>query len=301
MQVPLARFREDHPGPLTRREALGRLGAGALLALGMWPGSLSLKAGTGEAGAFRFVVLNDTHLMTPQCGPWLEQVVRKLRAERPDFCLLNGDMTEEGSRRDLAVVRDIFRGLGAPVYTVIGNHDHGADDDAEAYNSLFPRRLNYWFEHRGWQFVGLDTTDGRRWEKTLIQPGTFHWLAGKLGRIEARKPTVLFTHFPLGEAVSYRPANTDELLERFRHFNLKAILSGHWHGFTLRWQESVFALTNRCCALKRGNHDRSPAKGYLVCEARDGCLTYRFVECRPAILSPSPLTSSLESGSIRGK
>jgi predicted MPP superfamily phosphohydrolase len=265
---------------LNRRQALGRVGAGSLLALGLWPGSLRLDAGTGEPGAFRFIAVNDTHFMSAACGPWLERAVRQMRGEGAEFCLLCGDLTERGGTEHLATVRDIFRELKAPVYAVPGNHDYVEQDDRRPYEKLFPRRLNYRFEHRGWQFVGLDTTEGQLYEKTNIQPATFGWLDRNLRRLDPRQPTVLFTHFPLGEAVKYRPGNAEALLERFRSFNLQGIFSGHWHGYTLRWLGEAFAVTGQCCALRRANHDGSPARGYLVCEARAGNITYRFAECR---------------------
>jgi 3',5'-cyclic AMP phosphodiesterase CpdA len=264
---------------MTRRQALRHLSAGTLLALGLWPGSLSVKAKAGEPGAFKFIAVNDTHYMSVDCGQWLELVVAQMKTEGAEFCLLSGDLTEKGKREHLAAVRDIFRELGVPTYVQIGNHDWVSPTDRRAYERLFPRRLNYWFEHRGWQFVGLDSTQGQDYEKTNIQPATFEWIDANLRKLDPRKPTVIFTHFPLGEAVRYRPGNADELLERFNPFNLKGIFGGHYHAFTLRWQERVFALTNRCCALKRNNHDKSPGKGYLVCEARDSLITYRFVEC----------------------
>jgi hypothetical protein len=264
---------------LTRRQALGRLGAGALLGLGLWPGSLSLKAGTGEAGAFRFVVANDLHCMSPQCGAWLEQVATRIHAEEPEFCLLCGDLTEHGEPAHLATVREVFRRLDKPIYAVPGNHDWIEPASRRPYERLFPAQLNYRFDHRGWQFIGLDSTAGQRWERTSIQPATLRWLDDNLRRFDPHQPTVLFTHFPLGEAVHYRPLNADAVLDRFRAFNLKGVFSGHWHGYTLRWQGPAFALTGNCCALRRDNHDRSRAKGFLVAEARDGILTWRFVEC----------------------
>jgi 3',5'-cyclic AMP phosphodiesterase CpdA len=280
MEKPKTSWRAGREKLLSRREAVARLGTGAMLALGCWPGSLSLKAGTGQAGAFRFIAVNDLHYLSPECGSWLERVVRQMRGEEAEFCLISGDLTEHGRKEHLAAVRDVFGGLKVPAHVVIGNHDYVTQEDRGPYEELFPDRLNYWFEHRGWQFVGLDTTEGQRYEKTRIPASTFRWLDEHLGRMDPRKPTVLFSHFPLGEGVKMRPANTDALLERFRDFNLKGIFGGHFHGYTLRYFGEVFALTNACCALRRSNHDRSPAKGYLVCEARDGVITYRFVECR---------------------
>ncbi len=282
---------------LTRRQALGRLGAASLLALGLRPGSLSLKAKTGEPGGFRFLVVNDTHYMSPQCGAWLELVVERMRAENADFCLLCGDLTEHGERSHLAAVREIFHGLDRPVYAVPGNHDWVTPSSRRPYESLFPKQLNYCFEHYGWQFIGLDSTEAQRYEQTSIQPDTVRWLDGTLSRLDPHRPTVVFTHFPLGEAVRYRPRHAEAVLERLRPFNLKGVFSGHWHGYTLRWQGPVPALTGNCCALRRENHDRSPAKGYLVAEARDGLLTWRFVQCRiPGALAEEARRNPVQPG-----
>ena len=258
---------------------MGRLSAGALLALGLWPGCLSAKARSGEPGGFKFIAVNDTHYLSPDCGLYLEGVVRQMKTEGAEFCLHLGDLTEKGERAHLGAMSTILTDLDAPAYAVIGNHDYVTQTDRRAYESLFPRRLNYHFEHRGWQFVGLDSTDGKTYEKTDIQPATFRWLEDNLQKLNPRQPTVLFTHFPLGDGVKYRPGNADALLERFKPFNLQGIFSGHWHGFTERKIGEVFAVTNRCCALKRGNHDKTKEKGYLVCEARDGKVTFRFAEC----------------------
>lgn len=248
------------------------------MALGLWPGALSLKAKAGEPGAFKFIVVNDTHYLSPDCGQWLEVVIARMKSEGAEFCLHCGDLTEKGTHSDLAATRDLFKTLGLPTYVQIGNHDYLTQTDREAYEEMFPSRLNYGFEHRGWQFVGLDSTEGLRYEKTSIQPATRRWVEENAGKLDAAKPTVLFTHFPMGEGVKYRPNGTDDMLERFKPVNLRGVFCGHYHAFTLRQRGEAFAVTNRCCALKRNNHDGSSGKGYFVAEARDGAVTYRFVE-----------------------
>jgi 3',5'-cyclic AMP phosphodiesterase CpdA len=267
--------------PLSRREALQRLGSGALLALGLWPGAL--RAGNETpAGSFRFIVVNDTHCMSPECGQYLEGLVAQMRQADAEFCLHGGDLTEKGERHHLEQVKDIFRPLPGRLYPVIGNHDYVTQTDRRAYTQTFPLRLNYYFRHRGWQFIGLDTTDGLRYEKTEIQPATFRWLDEYLPRLSRRKPTVILTHFPLGAGVQYRPTNADALLDRFREFNLQAVFSGHYHSLTERKAGNIVLTTNRCCALKRANHDGTKEKGYFVCEARDGRIEHAFAEYRPA-------------------
>ncbi len=270
----------DFHQSLPRRAALKHLGAGALLALGLWPGALRAQ-GRNNSGSFKFIAVNDTHCMSAECGPYLEGVVAQMKSAAPEFCLHAGDVTEKGEREHLATVRDVFKGLGVRTYPVIGNHDYRTQTDRKAYTQIFPLRINYYFRHRGWQFVGLDSSDGLRYEKTRIQPATFDWLDDNLPRLDQTRPTVILTHFPLGAGVTYRPANADDLLDRFRDFNLQAVFSGHFHGFTERKAGDVTLTTNRCCALKRDNHDKTKEKGYFVCTAKDGRITREFVEYKP--------------------
>lgn len=266
---------------LTRRAALQTLGAGALFGLGLWPGALRAAGTTPPAGMFTFAVINDTHYMSPECGAWLEHVVARIKAESPDFCLHAGDLVEKGNADHLAIVRDIFAGLGKPVHVQIGNHDYLTPTDRSPYEAIFPGRLNYTFAHESWQFVGLDSTQGTSYDKTSIGDATLHWVDDNLPRLDRTRPLVLFTHFPLGEGVTYRPVNADALLDRFRDYNLQAVFSGHFHGYTEHTLARATLTTNRCCALKRDNHDGTHAKGFFICTARDGVLTRRFVEVKP--------------------
>jgi len=265
---------------ISRRAALGRLGAGALLALGAWPGALQAQ-GQGNGGAFRFLVVNDTHCMSAQCEGYLDGLVRQMKTEGADFCLHAGDVTEKGEKKYLGMAKSVFAGLRRPMYPVIGNHDYVRARDRQSYTRTFPLRMNYYFLHEGWQFIGLDSSEGVKFENTEIQPATFQWLDDYLWRLSKRKPTVIFTHFPMGTEVTYRPRNADALLERFLDFNLQAVFCGHFHGFTERVEGPVTLTTNRCCALKRGNHDGTTEKGYFVCETREGTVARRFVEYKP--------------------
>ena len=266
--------------PLSRREAVQRLGSGALLTLGLWPGALRADNET-PASSFRFLVINDTHCVSPECGPYLEGVVTQMKQAGAEFCLHAGDLTDKGERKYLEQVKDIFSALPGSMYPVLGNHDYVTQQDRKAYTQTVPLRVNYFFHHRGWQFIGLDTTDGLRYENTEIQPATFAWLEENLPRLNQRKPTVILTHFPLGEGVSYRPKNAEALLDRFRDFNLQAVFNGHYHALTERKAGGAIITTNRCCALRRENHDGTRQKGYFICEAKDGRVSRRFVEYNP--------------------
>jgi 3',5'-cyclic AMP phosphodiesterase CpdA len=266
---------------LTRRQML-RLSAGSLLAAGVWPGALRAD-GTGSAGEFHFLVVNDVHYVDQGCGKWLEGVIRQMKAhaEKPEFCLLVGDLAEHGKREEIAPVRDLFGGLGMPTYVVVGNHDYRTPQDRKAFEELFPGRINYRLEHKGWQFVALDTTEGQKSRGTSVQPPTLQWLEEQAPKVDKKRPTIVFTHFPMGPWVIGRPENANRVLTPFKEHNLQAVFCGHWHGFTERHVGDITLTTNRCCSFRRVNHDGTKEKGYFLCHARDGKVERRFVQVPP--------------------
>ncbi len=263
---------------LSRRDAL-RLGAGGLLAAGLWPGALR-AAGNGKGGEFTFIVVNDLHYLNEKCGPWFEKLVAQMKAAKPELCLVVGDWTEDGRANQLGPVRDAFKALGVPVRGVIGNHDYLGLKDRSAYETAFPDRLNHHFEHRDWQLVALDSSAGQLPGGFPIQPHTLQWLDERLPKLDKRKPLVVYTHFPLGPNHPSRPLNADAVLERFKDHNLQTVFNGHYHSFTERRFGEVLLTTNRCCAFARKNHDGTKEKGYFLCRAKEGKITREFVEMK---------------------
>ncbi len=275
-------MKTQHDLQMNRRHWL-RLTTGTLLALGLWPGRLR-SADNGVGGAFRFAVLNDTHFQSAKCPAWFERVRASLLAQqpKPEFCLVVGDLSEHGTATELGPMRDVLRGFGLEWHAVMGNHDHVSDTDRSPWDKLFPDSLNYHFEHRGWQFIGLDSTQGVKYKDSTIQPTTLRWVDAQLPKLNPAAPTVLFTHFPLGASVTYRPLNADELLARLKEFNLAAVYDGHFHGFTERKLGRTVLTTNRCCAISRTNHDGTLEKGYFICTVENGQIRREFVEVKPA-------------------
>jgi Icc-related predicted phosphoesterase len=268
---------------ITRRELM-RLSAGTLLALGLWPGRLRAD-NLQDTSGFTFLAVNDLHFANEECGPWFEKAVSAMKASAPEaeFCLLCGDLADSGEAAQHVPVRDIFEKLGVPVYAAIGNHDYLTRTDRRSYEEVFKNQINYIIEHGGWQLVGIDTTEGDAWQDTKISRETFAWLDENLPKLDQRRPTILFTHFPLGAEVPMRPLNADEVLARFLEFNLGAVLCGHFHGYTERRLGTALMTTGRCCARVRANHDGSKEKGWFVCRAAaSGEVTREFIEFKPS-------------------
>jgi hypothetical protein len=260
----------------SRREMM-RMGAAALLTADLWPGKLF--AADKASGAFDFFIINDLHVVDNDCGKFLERVVASMKAQKakPEFCIIAGDLADDSTPVQYDIVKTAFKTLGLPIYTIPGNHDYTKKQERTNYDEACPNALNYTFEHKGWQFVALDSTDGTKAKCAILKP-TFEYADATLPKLDKSKPTLLVTHFPQGPKVTNRSTNADDLLDRFKPYNLSAVFGGHFHAYTSTEVRSIPIKTNRCCSLKRFNHDGSKEKGYFLCSAKEGKVTPMFVE-----------------------
>src|SRR5512147_2287483 len=117
-------FNEGSHVRISRRAALGRVAKFGLLAGALGPAALRSLAATARKPEFKFIVVNDTHYMSEECGRYLEGLVRQMNREDAAFCLHAGDLTEKGQPGHLKAVRKIFSRLDMPFYPVLGNHDY---------------------------------------------------------------------------------------------------------------------------------------------------------------------------------
>jgi 3',5'-cyclic AMP phosphodiesterase CpdA len=259
----------------TRRDWL-RASPGALLAAGLWPGSLRAAEPAGKD--FSFLVVNDLHALDDKCHPWFEKVVETMKGhrEKPEFLMICGDLSEGGTAKQLDAVKGIFGAAKIPYHVVPGNHDYLKTGERTHYDDLFPKQLNYRFDLHDWQFVALDSTEGTKAQGTAIGAETLEWIDGQLPKLDKKKPLVVFTHFPLADGVKMRPKNADDALKRFGEHNLRAAFGGHYHGFTEKKAGAAVLTTNRCCAFSVGNHDGTKEKGYFLVTVSDGVLKREF-------------------------
>lgn len=259
--------------PFTRRR-LFQLSAGGLLAAGVWP-----TRSDAAHDPFRFVQVNDLHSFDAKCLPWFEKVTAKIREQKPEFVLVVGDLANDGSEKQLGGLKDALNTLGVPFHAVPGNHDYTAKSDRKSYDALFPNKLNYAFTHAGWQFVGVDSTEGILHENVKVGKPALAWLDAELPKLDAAKPTVLFTHFPVGKGVKMRLANADAVLDRFKPLALKGVFGGHYHSFTeTKLPTGIVATTNKCCAVSKGNHDGTTERGFFTVDVKDGEIRRTFTQ-----------------------
>ncbi|WP_206322658.1 phosphodiester glycosidase family protein [Streptomyces sp. HNM0575] len=112
---------------------------------------------------WRFAVISDAQFVARDPGsPVVQQArrtLREIRAARPDFVVVNGDLVDEGSKEDLRFARRVLEEeLGDAVdwYYVPGNHEVMGGSIADFTAEFGPAQRT--FDHKGTRFVTLDTS-----------------------------------------------------------------------------------------------------------------------------------------------
>ena len=71
-----------------------------------------------------FVFVADLHVGSAQSFETTKKTIEKINAEKPDFIVLGGDITDDyTTKEEMENVFALFGGSSAPVYYVYGNHD----------------------------------------------------------------------------------------------------------------------------------------------------------------------------------
>ncbi len=155
---------------------------------------------------------------------------------RPDVVLVTGDLTDHGTGREYAGLRECLDTLAMPYYVIPGNHDQRAP-----LREHFGRRLpslpsgffQYAIDDHPVRLLALDTVvEGQ--EHGLLCHERLQWLAAELERAPDR-PTLIFMHHPPFQTgiwwmdavgLSGAPALRHLIAE---HPQVQRIICGHLH------------------------------------------------------------------------
>lgn len=200
-------MREPEAIPAELVAARARVGVDAQLA------RLSSRP-AGET--FTFAVIGDAErgrfwwerIFSPGKFAFVEQW-RAAQAGPADFVLQLGDFVSEGDAEHYAEgVALLDAELRKPFLISVGNHDRSrpnGDADKRFYEAVFGPR-DYFFDHGGWRFVALDTSDRKLTAAQLV------WLAQVLS---APGPKVIYTHVPPAYIKKEKPLPEVGALEEF--------------------------------------------------------------------------------------
>ncbi|WP_243869005.1 phosphodiester glycosidase family protein [Streptomyces liangshanensis] len=124
---------------------------------------LIATAARTEGRDWRFAVMSDAQFVARDPDSALvaqaRRTLREIKAARPDFLVINGDLVDEGAPEDLAFARRVLTeelGDTLPWYYVPGNHEV-MGGSIEHFTAQFGSAQRV-FDHRGTRFLTLDTS-----------------------------------------------------------------------------------------------------------------------------------------------
>jgi 3',5'-cyclic-AMP phosphodiesterase len=243
------------------RSLLGGAGAGAA-AFGWFPLVNTLDITLGQAGSsFKFAWISDTHLYPKDVNTrFVEKAtraVKEVQAMKPaaDFLIFGGDLAQLGDPVELDLGNEILKEVKGKKYFIPGEHDWYLDM-GQKWTKLFGEP-NWFFDHKGVRFVGLDTVSRGPdyWTAKKMSPkermghmatldgsvagawagvgrDQLEWLSKVLSSWPKDRPLVVFSHNPLYEY--YPPWNFwvrdwREVNEVLKPFANVTNIHGHTH------------------------------------------------------------------------
>lgn len=123
---------------------------------------ISTAAGV-RARDWRFAVMSDAQFVARDPDSEIvrqaRRTLREIRAAKPDFVVINGDLVDEGSPADLAFARRVLDeelGDAVPWHYVPGNHEIMGGEIDNFVAEFGPAQRT--FDHKGTRFLTLDTS-----------------------------------------------------------------------------------------------------------------------------------------------
>ncbi|WP_229786861.1 phosphodiester glycosidase family protein [Actinokineospora fastidiosa] len=125
-----------------------------------------VQDGTVAGKQWRFAVMSDAQFVARNPDSDLvraaRRTLREIKAQRPDFLVVNGDFVDEAAPADLALARRVLTeelGDELPWYYVPGNHEIMGPGTIDNFAREFGATHRA-FDHKGTRFVLLDSSTG---------------------------------------------------------------------------------------------------------------------------------------------
>ena len=264
---------------------------------------------------FSFVHMTDVHVGAGWNFPIDEVSNEPLRTERErritkaiyqinhntpksDFILVTGDLVDSNKDEDFKKFIGLFSGI--KMYIVPGNHDRytsipkgndGLSNYNETINPIIPQEKNvliepnnYTFEHKGYEFIGLDsgTNDFPRNIDDLTGSGLEDEQLTALYNLDSITPKIIFMHHPaMGkDTISKNRDGFGGFIDYSNTHNVQLVLTGHTH------EDHAFDSSGKEVDLKLSNEKR-PLFIQTPSLTRDGDdHGYRYINIRDGVVIP---------------
>ena len=231
---------------------------------------LPVAARAQVTGSFRFAQLTDIHLNpnNPKPTEDLKRSVEQINATLGiDFVLVTGDLTEEGDRTTMLVVKSILDQLKVKYYVIPGNHEtKWSDSGCTAFSEIFGGE-RFKFEHKGFLFLGFNSGPLMRMAYGHVVPQDITWMKQEMDKVGKDKPIILVTHYPMQDG---DVDNWYDVTDAVRPYNIRTFIGGHYHRNRFLSYDGIPGILTRSNLC-----DKNGASGYSIFDITpDSIITY---------------------------
>ena len=182
-----------------------------------------------------FIHISDSHIRSEESVRQFRQVLSAIRENTSDaaFVINTGDLTEFGSRNEVARYQSLVDSSDLTIYSLIGNHDTRWSNAGKQHliSLLGPRYQS--FDAGSIHFILLDS--GMLLEQYgHFSPDQLQWVQHDLASITRTTPVIVACHHPLFLDQQFVD-NEWDLLKQLEPYNIIAFLCGHGHRYR-HWQ-----------------------------------------------------------------
>jgi exopolysaccharide biosynthesis protein len=185
-----------------------------------------VRDGTVAGARWRFAVMSDAQFVARDPDSDIvrnaRRTLREIRAARPDFLIINGDLVDEATPADFALARRVLDEELAgtlPFYYVPGNHER-INDSVDNFRAEFGDSQRI-FDHRGVRFITFDSSGISLRASDWTQLRTLRRELDRAAADRRVESVVLVQHVPPRDPT---PARASELSDRKEAATIEAWL-----------------------------------------------------------------------------
>ena len=269
--------------------------------------SFQIRTACREGESFTFAVYGDTRPSENKTTRYHQEIVNQVILQEPMFCLVLGDMVDDGSRIDLwneffQIESKLLRRTA--IYPVLGDNDFA--NGKGRYSDLFPLLSPgyYRFEWGGVQFFALDawgTRGDQKNDEFNAESPQMKWLESELAKDEVQKAPfrVVFLHDP----VFISRGRSSEVLQRtlsplFKKYKVDVVFAS-WHLYERSINDEITYIVTGGAGAEliwmdkdRNYPSQAEAREYHFCkvEVNSNAMTISAIAANGTVLDSITLT-----------
>lgn len=213
----------------------------------------------------RIAVLSDIHVTPGNANESaLREAVKDINSQAFDLVVMNGDLGNEGSDRELTNVKSILDGIRHPLCVLPGNHETTWSQSA---TKTF---VDLWGNDRfvtvidSLVVVGINCGPYMKMGDGHIKQEDLHWLRSTLDSLATEGMRVIsFNHYPLLDDLDNMP----EYVTLLQDYPVICHINGHYHRWRLYNAGGEESGSDMPCVMVRALDMGKQDYGYSIIEA----------------------------------